>query len=95
MKHLSFLVIWIALSATRALAQTAEAPGSEGVSGALRAVLDAVRVVWEFRLVSVEDRPISVGTIVVSLVLLGVGYAVAQRVSLRIGRGLRDRLKLD
>lgn len=94
MKHLSFLVIGVALSATRALAQDAEA-GSEGVSGAPRAVLDAMRAVWEFRLVNVEDRPISVGTIVVSLVVLGVGYAVAQRVSLWIGRALQDRLKLE
>ncbi|MBI3782990.1 MAG: mechanosensitive ion channel [Deltaproteobacteria bacterium] len=58
-------------------------------------VWDRLRAGWSFEITAIEDRPITVGKIVVGFILLAGGFIVARRLSRWLGRRLFPRLGLD
>lgn len=51
--------------------------------------------IWNFELAVLEDRPITIGKLIIALFLLGFGYFLARRVSRWIGGTLQERFHLD
>ena len=51
--------------------------------------------VWDFELMAVEDRSITVGKLIVALLLFFCGYWVSGRLSSRTARWLESRFQLD
>ncbi len=56
---------------------------------------DTVRSVWSYELTAVDDRPITVGKIIVGLVLLTAGLWVSRSVSRLLGRRVFPRMGLN
>jgi len=84
------------LSELRALQQrAAEDVGQRvtgrGFAGALRTVADGLVGFWGQELTAVDDRPITVGKVVIALAVLGVGWLAAGVLSRLVGRVMRHR----
>jgi small-conductance mechanosensitive channel len=57
--------------------------------------LQAARDVWRYEITSVEDSPITVGSLVLALVLFGVGMWTSRRGAGLVGHVASQRFKLD
>jgi small-conductance mechanosensitive channel len=51
--------------------------------------------VWDFELMAVEDRSVTIGKLVIALLLFLAGYWVSGRLSTRTARWLEERFELD
>lgn len=58
-------------------------------------VFREARNLWQYEITSVEDSPITVGSLFVALLLMGIGLAVSRRVAGFVGRQAEQRFKLD
>jgi len=63
----------------------------ERVSGVYQGLLE----VWNYELIAVEDRPITVGKVAVALLLIVLGYLLSKWATGRLGRMIFPRLGLD
>jgi len=61
----------------------------------LSEVLETAAQVWTHRLLTLGGNPLTVGTILVSLLLIIVGYGVSRRLSRGLGRVLGRRFKVE
>lgn len=77
----------------RALGDLAERLEVKGLSGLYESVAAGADEVWDRELTSVDDRPITVGKVVVALSLIVLGYLAASFLSRIIGRVVRRRSK--
>jgi potassium efflux system protein len=65
------------------------------VGGRFARVRRAAGDVWGFELATVEERPLTVGKVLVALGVLLIGVLIARRVTRRVARGLFARLGLE
>lgn len=70
------------------------APPVLGFDG-LALARDALVAGWRFELLSVDDRPITIGKVLVALLLLVLGFFLAGRGSAAAGRTLRRRFEVE
>lgn len=61
----------------------------------LQSVWETALAIWNYELTSVEDRPITVGKILLGIILIFVGLYVSRRVSAILGRRLFTRLGMN
>lgn len=54
-----------------------------------------LRAIWEYEITSVEDSPITVGSFLLAMLLMGTGLWVSRRLAVWVGRVAEQRLKLD
>jgi small-conductance mechanosensitive channel len=62
-----------------------------GLLGAVVSVGDAAEAVWQQEIAAVDDRPITVGKLVVAVAMLLVGWGAARLLSRLVGRVMRRR----
>ena len=60
-----------------------------------REVLESVAAIWNFRLMTIDGRPLTVGKVTIALVVLIVGLPIARRVIRRISTRLFARIGLE
>jgi potassium-dependent mechanosensitive channel len=86
--------LWIGfaagLAATSARAETAPATQS-----AWQGALAAVRETWQFEITTIDGQPIRVATVVLAVLLFGVGLALSRRLSRSAGALLTRRLAVE
>jgi len=58
-------------------------------------VVAAAGAVWSYEITSSDDRPITVGKVVLAIVVFALGYAIARLLSMVIGRRALPRLGFD
>ena len=58
-------------------------------------VVEAARSMWKYEITTVDDAPITVGSLVLALLLLVIGMWAARRGSSLVGRASKKRFKLD
>jgi small-conductance mechanosensitive channel len=51
--------------------------------------------IWRYELTSVDDRPITVGKIISAVLLLIIGYFLSKRLTLQMGKQLKQRFAVD
>ncbi len=51
--------------------------------------------IWRYELTSVDDRPITVGKIIVAVLLLIIGYFLSKRLTLQMGKQMKQRFAVD
>jgi small-conductance mechanosensitive channel len=71
--------------------RTGEIDLLEYVAGVVQAAWD----VWSYEITTVDDRPITVGSVVLALLLAGAGLWAARHGSAFVGRVATERFKLD
>ncbi len=80
------------LAAERLLGDISKHVSTVGFSEHVAAFWDGVVEVWNFEITSIDDRPITVGKIVVGLILLFLGFFAARLISAWLGRRLLPRV---
>lgn len=83
----------LAAAAPPLLAQTP--PAQQGLGDAIRSAAEAGRAVWEFEIASVSQEPLTVGTIVLAVALLAIGYWISGRLSRWLTAVLIARFRLE
>lgn len=58
-------------------------------------VFESLRWVWDLQIAQIRQEPLTVGTIVVALVLLGFGWWVSRRLARLLGRVLTRRFQVE
>ena len=61
----------------------------------LAAVRDAVREVWRYELTVVDDRAVTIGKVISSLLLFMLGIWISRRLSWQLGRRILPRLDVE
>jgi potassium-dependent mechanosensitive channel len=61
----------------------------------VKEVLDAIRETWQFELTAVDGHPIRVATVVLAVLLFGLGLALSRRLSRALGSLLTQRFVVD
>ena len=80
------------LSAERLLSDISAHVSSVGFGERLAAIWDGVVEVWRFEITSIDDRPITIGKVIVGLILLILGFFAARWISAWLGRRLLPRV---
>jgi len=79
----------------RLLAQITAITAHETLEQRLRNMRRLLATAWDYEIVAVQDRPITVGKIVLGILLFAVGLYVSRLVSRFLGRRLFPRFGLD
>jgi small-conductance mechanosensitive channel len=80
----------------RALAaQMCLLPAASEFWGAIREVLQRISAIWNFQLMAIDGRPLTVGKVTVAMLVLLVGVPVARLVIRKISRRLFTRIGLE
>ncbi len=79
----------------RVLADARRATGHVDLASELRRGAESVRRLWSFELASVDDAPITVGSLVLAVVLLALGSWISRRAARSVRSVAERRFKLD
>jgi potassium-dependent mechanosensitive channel len=88
----------LAAAAGPASGAAPQSPGpavQQAVDSGIRHIRRSIGDTWSYVVTTVDRQPITVGTLVVALLLLLVGFVLSRRLSRALARTLTQRLKVD
>lgn len=72
-----------------------ETPSDTTASQIIHSVLETTRDVWNFEIFTLNDTPIHIREIMVSLLVLVLGYMVARKISSHVGNRILPKMRID